>query len=82
MQILVSWSQTKDKFNANRRLSFGTKHQQMSKLSLERQIEALHCHIGSSALVGSRWGTWVTTRLMGQAAPADLTPYALCHAHV
>ena len=54
----------------------------MSKLSPEHQNEALHCQTGSSASFGSGQGRWVTHRLLGQAAPADLTLYALCHAHV
>ena len=54
----------------------------MSELSPAQQNEALHCQTGSSA--SSRLGQdrWDTTRLLGQAAPADLTLYALCHAHV
>ena len=68
-------------FNANRCLSVGSRRQQVSELLPEQQNEALHCQNGSSASFGSGQGRSVTTRL-GQAAPADLTLYALCHVHV
>ena len=57
----------------------------MSELLPEQQNEALHCQNGqngSSASFGSGQGKSVTIRLLGQAAPADLTLYALCHVHV
>ena len=45
----------------------------MSELLPEQQNEALHCQNGSSASFGSGQGKSVTARLLGQAAPADLT---------
>ena len=54
----------------------------MSELLPEQQNEALHCQTGSSASFGWGQGQSVTTSLLGQAAAADLTLYALCNAHV
>ena len=54
----------------------------MSELLPEQQNEALHYQNGSSASFRSGQGKSVTTKLLGQAAPANLTLYALCPAHV